>query len=229
MTSFKPVMMVSPQEFKSLVNFYKGNITESTLLNEAARVAAEARILIEDTKIDPALKEQQVKQMIRERSKAIKDLRQSAADVGTTSAATLATPADADSLQERVLKGVAKSINAKTSAAESNLTNLIQQATPVSSGNNKKKRKQIQKKLSFTTPGKKGKTPAAPKKKKRKTELERLQDDEGSWEPWEKRGWDPVQTYDDDDDDDDDADADSDDGEGPGDTSLFGYDDYEDI
>ena len=225
MTSFKPVMMVSPQEFKSLVNFYKGNITESTLLDEAARVAAEARILIEDTKIDPALKEQQVKQMIRERSKAIKDLRQSAADVGS---GNTATPADADSLQERVLKGVAKSINAKTSAAESNLTNLIQQTTPVSSGN--KKRKQIQKKLSFTTTPGKRKAPPPPKKKKRKTELQRLQEDEGSWEPWEKRGWDPKQVYDDDDDDeDDDADGDSDDDKGPGNTSLFGYDDYEDI
>ena len=35
-------LMVNPQEFQALIDYYKGKITESRLLDKAARVAAEA-------------------------------------------------------------------------------------------------------------------------------------------------------------------------------------------
>ena len=41
-----------------------------------------------------------------------------------------------------------------------------------------------------------------PKKKRKQTEVERLKEF-GSWEPWEKRGYDPYQTFQDDEDDED--------------------------
>lgn len=191
MTSYNPVMMVSPKEFKSLVEYYKGNITESTLLNEAARVAAEARVLMDDTKIEPALKEPQLKQLMRKRTKLSKELRQSAGDVTVTP--TVDDDSNKDSLQERVLKGVANKINAKTTSVGENLKNMIQQQTPAAASTpktgTKRKISPIMKKQIHFTPKK---SSPKGKGKKRKTEVEKLQETEGSWEPWEKRGWDPV-------------------------------------
>ena len=37
-------LMVKPDEFRALVDHYKGKITESTLLDKAARVAAEVKL-----------------------------------------------------------------------------------------------------------------------------------------------------------------------------------------
>lgn len=211
MTSYDPVMMVSPKEFKSLVDYYKGNITESTLLNEAARVAAEARVLMDNTKIEPALKEPQLKQLMRKRTKLSKELRQSAGDVTVTP--SVDNDRNLDSLQERVLKGVANKINAKTTSVGENLKTMIQQhqqQTPAAASTPKTGMKRkispiMKKKMRFTPK-------ASPKsKKKRKTEVEKLQEDDGSWEPWEKRGWDPVNTDGDDDDGGDDGAEDSDD------------------
>ena len=36
-------MMIKPNEFRTLVDYYKGKISESTLLDKAVRVAAEAQ------------------------------------------------------------------------------------------------------------------------------------------------------------------------------------------
>ena len=203
-------MMVDPKEFKSLVEYYKGNITESTLLNEAARVAAESRVLMDDAKIDPELKEPQLKQLMRKRTKLTKELRQSAGDVAEATSAE--DDRNLDSLQERVLKGVAKTINAKTTSVGENLKTMIQQhqqqtpaaASTPKTGTKRKISPIMKKKIHFTPKASTKKS----KGKKRKTEVEKLQEDDGSWEPWEKRGWDPV-GYDHKDGDDD---EDSDDG-----------------
>ena len=39
--------MVIPEEFRALVDYYKRKITESSLLDKAARVATEAHLLVE--------------------------------------------------------------------------------------------------------------------------------------------------------------------------------------
>ena len=188
MTSYDPVMMVSPQEFKTLVEYYKGNITESTLLNEAARVAAETRVLMDNTKIDPALKEPQLKELMRKRTKLVRKLRESAGDV-----ATVSNDQNLDSLQERILKGVATSVNSNVTEAGNKIKNAIeqhrqQQPSPSSSPDVKKRKlSPVIKKKSpkFTPPPKKGKV-----KKKRKTEVEKLQDDAKMWESWDNKGGD---------------------------------------
>ena len=50
------VMMVSPDEFKALIEYYKVKKTESNLLNKDGRVAAGAHILLEDTSTPASLK-----------------------------------------------------------------------------------------------------------------------------------------------------------------------------
>ena len=59
-------MMIKRDEFSTLVDYYKGKISESTLLDKAARVAAEAQILIDDPNTPAALKEPVVKEMLKE-------------------------------------------------------------------------------------------------------------------------------------------------------------------
>ena len=54
-TLMETYMMIKPDEFRSLVDYYKGKISESTLLDKAARVAAKAQILIDDPNTPAAL------------------------------------------------------------------------------------------------------------------------------------------------------------------------------
>lgn len=42
------VMMVKPEEFNNLVQYYKGEISDNVLLNKAGRVAAETHLLLQD-------------------------------------------------------------------------------------------------------------------------------------------------------------------------------------
>ena len=53
--------MVKPDDFRASIDYYKEKITESTLLDKAVRVAAEAKLLLEDTSTSAALKEPVVK------------------------------------------------------------------------------------------------------------------------------------------------------------------------
>ena len=57
-------MMVKAKEFRALVDYYKGKINESSLLDKAAHMAAEAHLLIEDETIPSALKEPVVKELM---------------------------------------------------------------------------------------------------------------------------------------------------------------------
>ena len=67
-TLMETYMMIKPDEFRTLVDYYKGKISESTLLDKAARVAAEAQILIDDPNTPAALKEPVVKEMFKEKT-----------------------------------------------------------------------------------------------------------------------------------------------------------------
>ena len=197
MTSYDPVMMVSPQEFKTLVEYYKSNITESTLLNEAARVAAETRVLMDNTKIDPALKEPQLKELMRKRTKLARKLRESAGDVSSVS-----SDQNLDSLQERLLKGVASSVGDNVKEAGNTIKRAIEQQQepqqPSSSSSSSsftpsiKKRKMsspitIKKKSPKFTPSPiPGPAKGKKKRKTRKTEVEKLKEDQKKWEGWDK-------------------------------------------
>ena len=166
--------MIKPDEFRSLVDYYKGKISESTLLDKAARVAAEAQILIDDPNTPAALKEPVVKEMLKEKNMLNDKLRQGPS-VAMTAPGVLQPPVDddkMDGLQERLLKELVKSINANTQSIVPQITQ-----TPLTVKKEEPK----------------------PKKKRKQTEVERLKEF-GSWEPWEKRGYDPYQTFQDDED-----------------------------
>ena len=77
-----------------------------------------------------------------------------------------------DGLQERLLKELVKSINANTQSIVPQITE-----TPLTVKKEEPK----------------------PKKKRKKTEVERLKEF-SLWEPWEKRGYDPYQAFQDDED-----------------------------
>ena len=108
---------MKPDEFRALVDYYKGKITESTLLDKAARVAAEAKLLLEDTSTPAALKEPVVKELLMQERKLTDKLRQIPIAGGVEP-----PPRDDDGnlmegLQEGLLKELIKSINMRGQAA----------------------------------------------------------------------------------------------------------------
>ena len=114
--------MVKPDEFRALVDYYKGKITESTLLDKAARVAAEAKLLLEDTSTPAALKEPVVKELLMQERKLTDKLRQIPIAGGVEP-----PPRDDDGnlmegLQEGLLKELIKSINMRGQAVVPQMT-----------------------------------------------------------------------------------------------------------
>ena len=193
--------MVKPDEFRALVEYYKGKITESTLLDKAAHVAAKAKLLSEDTSTPAALKEPVVKELLKQERKLTDKLRQIPIAGGVEP-----PPRDDDGnlmegLQEGLLKELIKSINMRGQAAVPHVT--LKTVTPVGIKNKpvtlakpgtskipfltapSQKIQKTKRKLPFPIP------------QKHRTELERLKEF-GNWEPWEKRGYDPYQTFEDD-------------------------------
>lgn len=63
------VMMVNPEEFNKLVQYYKGEISDSALLNKAGRVAAETHFLLQDKTVPDAIVNARVKELRRERQR----------------------------------------------------------------------------------------------------------------------------------------------------------------
>ena len=59
-------MMIPTQEFERLQDFYKGQITQSALLNKAGRLAAEKHLILKNRKIPDALAVRMVKPLDRE-------------------------------------------------------------------------------------------------------------------------------------------------------------------
>ena len=166
--------MIKPDEFRTLIDYYKGKISESTLLDKAERVAAKAQILIDDPNTPAALKELVLKEMLKEKNKLNDKLRQGPS-VAMTAPGVPQPPINdnkMDGLQERLLKELVKSINANTQSIVPQITQ-----TPLTVKKEEPK----------------------PKKKRKQTEVERLKEF-GSWEPWEKRGYDPYQAFQDDED-----------------------------
>ena len=47
--------MVPVQEFKRLLNYYKGQITENALLDKAGRLAAEEHLILNDKRIPDSM------------------------------------------------------------------------------------------------------------------------------------------------------------------------------
>jgi len=60
------VVMVPTREFECLQDFYKGQITQSALLNKAGRLAAEKHLIFRNPKIPPTTAVKLVQPLARE-------------------------------------------------------------------------------------------------------------------------------------------------------------------
>ena len=69
-------MMVKPDEFNNLVQYYKGQISDSALLNKAGRLAAEAHVLLANEKVPSGVTNAKVKELLRQRRRLTKRLRE---------------------------------------------------------------------------------------------------------------------------------------------------------
>ena len=69
------VMMVPVNEFKQLENYYKGQITESALLNKAGRLAAEQHLILKDKSIPDGIAVRMTKPMAVEQDRLVKRIR----------------------------------------------------------------------------------------------------------------------------------------------------------
>ena len=102
-------LMVKPEEFQRLVQYYKGQITNSALLNKAGRVAAEEHISVSNPKVPDAIANQQTRELLQERRRLTKQLR----DIPSVPTADLADVESEESamtegIVENLLKHVAK-------------------------------------------------------------------------------------------------------------------------
>ena len=69
------VMMIPTQEFERLQDFYKGQISQSALLNKAGRLAAEKHLILKNPSIPSATAVKMIKPMAREQVRLTKRIR----------------------------------------------------------------------------------------------------------------------------------------------------------
>ena len=69
------VMMVPTQEFERLQDYYKGQISQSALLNKAGRLAAENHLILSNRKIPDATAVRMTKPLAREQVRLTKRIR----------------------------------------------------------------------------------------------------------------------------------------------------------
>jgi len=99
------VMMVPVQEFNRLQDYYKGKLTENTLLNKAGRLAAEEHLILNDPNIPARMAVKMVKPMAREEGKLVKRLR-----TGTTSPITYQGTAEPEGMVDAPFENLLKQI-----------------------------------------------------------------------------------------------------------------------
>ena len=104
-------LIVNPQEFQALVDFYKGKISESTLLDKAARVAAETQMLLSDPHTRAGLKEPMIKQLLMQERQLTDQLRQLPTGVGPETSEDGGEQGNLlDSVQENLIKDLIRSV-----------------------------------------------------------------------------------------------------------------------
>ena len=97
------VMMVPTQEFERLQDYYKGQISQSALLNKAGRLAAEKHLILSNRKIPDATAVRMTQPLAREQARLTKRIR-----TGTRIPAGAGMPSEAmvDSPLENFLKKI---------------------------------------------------------------------------------------------------------------------------
>lgn len=76
-------MAIPTKDFNSLIQYYKGEITDNALLNKAARLAAETHVLLKDKSVPDSVAIARVKPLAKERARLTKRLRQFGATVSS--------------------------------------------------------------------------------------------------------------------------------------------------
>ena len=102
------VMMVPTQEFERLQDFYKGKITQSALLNKAARLATEKHLIIKNPKIPDAAAFKLIKPLAREQGRLTKRIRADSvptAGVGAPDEDEAMVEAPLETLLKQIIKG----------------------------------------------------------------------------------------------------------------------------
>ena len=110
------VMMVPTREFERLTDYYKGQISESALLNKAGRLAAEQHLILKNPKIPDATAVKMLKPLAREQTRLTKRVR-----LGPTPAVTVRAPNEGDegmveSPLENMLRSIIKGTTPKRKA-----------------------------------------------------------------------------------------------------------------
>ena len=96
-------LMVKPKEFQRLVQYYKGQITDSALLNKAGRVTAEEHIIVNNPQVPDAIANQQTRELLQERRRLTKRLR----DIPSVPTADLA---DVESEESAMTEGIVENL-----------------------------------------------------------------------------------------------------------------------
>ena len=76
-------MAIPTKDFNSLIQYYKGEITDNALLNKAARLAAETHVLLKDKSVPDSVAIARVKSLAKERARLTKRLRQFGATISS--------------------------------------------------------------------------------------------------------------------------------------------------
>ena len=74
--------MIPHKDLEQLIQYYKGELTENALLNEAATLAAKKHVLLANPQLPPALVNAQTKPLSQELTKLTKRIRQFPGGVG---------------------------------------------------------------------------------------------------------------------------------------------------
>ena len=80
----KEMMMVPTSDYNNLVNYYKGRLTESSLLNKAGRLAAERHKILTDPQVPSSLALAMTKPKAKELGRLTKRIRTGGTTRGTT-------------------------------------------------------------------------------------------------------------------------------------------------
>ena len=123
------VMMVPTQEFERLQDYYKGQISQSALLNKAGRLAAEKHLILSNRKIPDATAVRMTQPLAREQARLTKRIR-----TGTRIPAGAGMPSEAmvDSPLENLLKKIIeKEVPAAPGAAVTPATPSVVKKEPV--------------------------------------------------------------------------------------------------
>ena len=140
------LMMVKPEEFNQLVQYYKGEISDTALLNKAGRIAAETLLLLQDKAIPDAIANARIKEPRRERQRLTKHLRKVP---GVASVAAGQPPPDVDedstlangtldNLLKQIIKNKAKRPGPAVATPSKSIN--LEKAAPGPFGIKKKKR-----------------------------------------------------------------------------------------